>query len=87
MSEIFEHPRDAGGERFFRIVVLSSVGTSFCRLGTTDLMFSLVQSFEAHYHQGLHPSPVLGSQDGGRDCPLGDVPWTDVRCAIIHFHP
>ena len=71
----------------FWIGMASSVGTSFCRLGTTDLMSSLVQSFTAHYHQGLHPSPVSGSQDDGYDCPLGDVPWTDVRCAVINFHP
>jgi hypothetical protein len=30
---------------------------------------------------------LTGSQDDRHDCPLGDVPWTDVRCAVIHFHP
>ena len=32
----------------FWIGVASSVGTSFCRLGTTDFRSSLVQSFTAH---------------------------------------
>jgi hypothetical protein len=79
----FRAEHDADGRRSFAAVERSM---SDRLLSTTDLMSSLVQSCTAHSHHGLYPSPVSGSQDDSYDCPLGDVPWTVVRCAVIHFH-
>jgi len=79
----FRAEHDADGRGTFAAVERSM---SDRLLSTTDLMSSLVQSFTAHSHHGLHPSPVSGSQYDCYDCPLGDVPWTDVKCAVIHFH-